>query len=282
MGVDVGYPRGAAELLEADLDAVGFEATCAACGQPQVRQIRAAAGGPAPEVAADGSAGLRPDPHAAVLGALAVEADGLAVQVDVVEHEVADLGQAPAGVVDQPDDRLVPQVHERPARARRQQGAGLLGGDDRNQLLGRLGLADACHRRATDRLLVDGEPLEELLQALVPVQRGGCRAGVDPPRLKGLDVRAGDAARVVRGVILGALGGQVAAELGDREQVVGAGGLRVVVGAQGAIPVAQVAGPGGGQATCLILRMSIVGIIRNSPSQGVQQRRARPDIDVKL
>jgi len=50
--------------------------------------------------------------------------------------------------------------------------------------IGCLGLADPVHRRAADHFLVDGEPFEELLQALVLVQRRRRGPGVDHPGLE--------------------------------------------------------------------------------------------------
>jgi hypothetical protein len=47
----------------------------------------------------------------AVLGAIALESDGVGVQADVVERQGADLSHASAGVVEQVDERVVPQVH---------------------------------------------------------------------------------------------------------------------------------------------------------------------------
>ena len=90
------------------------------------------------------------------------------------------------------------------------------------------------------------QPLEELLQALVLVQRGRRRPGLDHPGLERLDVPPGDRGRVggggvgvrVRGVL-----GEVPAQLGGGQEVVVAGGLRIVAGAQGPVPVAQEPGP---------------------------------------
>jgi hypothetical protein len=48
----------------------------------------------------------RSDSDLAVLGAIALESDGVGVQVDVVERQVADLGHASAGVVEQVDERV--------------------------------------------------------------------------------------------------------------------------------------------------------------------------------
>lgn len=46
-----------------------------------------------------------------------------------------------------------------------------------------------CSRPLSDVFLVQLKPLEELLQALVLVQRRGTRSGLDHPRLEELDVR---------------------------------------------------------------------------------------------
>ena len=117
--------------------------------------------------------------------------------------------------------RLVAQVDEAvlPRHASRSS-LGVVVADDRDQLRRRLRLPDPLHRRPVDVLLVD-QPLEELLQPLVLVQRGRRRPGLDHPRLERLDVRPGHLARVVgRGVgvrirrVLGEVAGRAARRRG--------------------------------------------------------------------
>lgn len=99
------------------------------------------------------------------------------------------------------------------------------------------------------KFLLAEQELEELLQALVLVQRGGRGPGLDHPGLERLHVRPGHRAGILGGVVrvrVGRLLGQVAAQSGGGDQVVVAGGLRMVGGAQGPVPGTQEPGPDSG------------------------------------
>ena len=144
---------------------------------------------------------------------------------------------------------LVTQVDEAPAFAGVEEFPGVVA-HHRDELAWGLGLAYPHHRGAHEALVLVDQPAEELLHGLVFVQGGGGRAGGDHPGLERLDVGPRDRGRVgggVGGVRVGGVLGEVAAELGGGEEVVVAGGLRVVPGPQGPVPVAQVPGPGPGQ-----------------------------------
>lgn len=249
------------EPLEADLDAVRGQGGHAALGQPQLRQCGALVLAPGPQIAAQRPRGLGPEPDPSVLRALAAEVHRLGVQVDIGHEEVANLGQPGTGVAVQPNQRLVPQVGEALALARVEELAGVLVAQNRDQLPGYLRLPNPFHRRAVDGLLVDEQPLEELLQPLVLVQRGRRRPGVDHPGLERLHVRPGHRTRVVSRAIGVRIRGrlpQIPTQLSGSEEVVVAGGLRVVPRPQRPVPVPKEPGPGPGQSGGELLKIPAV------------------------
>jgi hypothetical protein len=130
----------------------------------------------------------------------------LGAQVHIVEAEIVHFGQSRPGVGVQADRRLVAKLGEAFALALVQQPFGVVLGDDGDQLLRRLGLADPVHRRSVD-LALAGQPLEELLQALVFVQRGRRRPRLNHPGLERLHMRPGHHARVGRGGVGVRVGG---------------------------------------------------------------------------
>ena len=121
----------------------------------------------AAQVPVQAAGGLVADADDPVLAALAADGDLPLPQVEVTGSQAGQFGQPDAGRGEHRDDRGVAALGEAAARARLFQPGQLLGGEDRDQLVGDGRGLQPGHR--VGQLVLGGQPLEELLQGAVLV-----------------------------------------------------------------------------------------------------------------
>ena len=118
---------------------------------------------PLPEVAAQGQGGLVAEDTGPMPAALAQDVGHLLVEVEVLQGEEGQLGQAHPGVDEQAQDGLVPAFLEALPDAGPQQADELVVGEDRHRLVGQLRGPHPGQGALVDLALL-GHVLEELLE----------------------------------------------------------------------------------------------------------------------